>query len=79
MFEQSQVLLRRAEEHCHLVERHAAAGFVEDTAHDLDRFTSFTRRRKHHDVTRALAYCRALGLENVPTQTGQIGSWKYEV
>ena len=79
MLEQSEVLLRRTEEHRHLVERHAAAGLVQDAAHDLDRFPPFARRRKHHDVARALPDRRTLALEHVPTQTGQIGSWKYEV
>jgi hypothetical protein len=79
VLEQSEVLLRRAEEHRHLVERHTAARLVEDPAHDLDRFTPFARRRKHHHVARALPRRVTLGLEDVLTQTGQIGSGRYEV
>ena len=72
VLQQTEVLLRRAEEHRHLVERHAAAGLVENPAHDLDGFASFARRREHHDVAGALTYSRPLGLEDVLTQTVQI-------
>ena len=72
VLEQPEVLLRRAQEHGHLVERHAAAGFVQHAPHDLDRFAPFARRREQHDVAGPLALGWTLGLKHVAAQTRQI-------
>ena len=54
MLEQAEVLLRRAQEDGHLVERHAACGLVEHAPDDLHRLASFAWRRKQPDVAGAL-------------------------
>ena len=72
VLEQAEVLLRRAQKHGHLVERHAALRFVEHAPDDLHRLASFARRGEQHDVAGALTLGRALDLEHVPAQTIQI-------
>ena len=50
VLQQADVPLRRAHEHGHLVERHAAARFLDDAAGDLDRFTAFAWSREEAHV-----------------------------
>ena len=73
VLEQPEILLRRAEEHGHLVERHAGGGFVKHTPDDLHRLASLAGRRKQDDVARALALSGTLGLEHITPQAGQVG------
>ncbi len=72
MLEQPEILLRAAEEDGHLVEPHAALGFVEHSTDDLNGFTSFTRRRKHADVAGPLSQARLLCAEHETPQVRQI-------
>ncbi len=53
MFQQSQVLLRRADQHGHLVEGHAALRVGKDAPRDLDRFARLSGRGEYvHAVLR---------------------------
>ncbi len=60
MLEQAEVLLRRPEKHRHLVERHAALGFVQSPPHDLHGLASFARRGEQHDVAGAFTLDRTI-------------------
>ena len=73
MLEQAEVLLRRPQEDGHLVERHAARGFVERAPDDLHGFASLARRREQADVARARPRRRAIGREDEAAQVRQIG------
>ncbi len=53
MLQQAEVLLRRPKEDGHLVERHAARGFVEHAPDDFDGLASLARRREQADIARA--------------------------
>ena len=44
MFEQADVLLRRAEQHGHLVEANASRGFSQDASRKLDTLACFAWR-----------------------------------
>ena len=48
VFEHAEIGLRRAQQDRHLIERHAARGFLQQASGDLDRLAAFTRRREQH-------------------------------
>ena len=48
VLEHAEIGLRRAQQHRHLIERHAALGFLQQAARNLDRFAAFARRREQH-------------------------------
>ena len=50
VLEQAEVVLRRAQQHRHLVEADTLRCLVEHAANDLDGFAAFARRRKQADV-----------------------------
>ena len=64
MFEHTEIGLRRAKQDRHLIERHAALGFLQQAAGDLDRFAPFARRRKQDNGVVVLACGRRLVGEN---------------
>ena len=64
MFDESQVLLRRAQQDGHLVERHARSGFVEDTSHHLGHLARFSGRREEPHVAGRRALGGPLGAED---------------
>ena len=66
------VPLRRADEHRHLVERHAAASLLQDPARDLDRFASFAWRGEELDVAARLAFRRLRRGEQIAPQRDEI-------
>src|SRR5215475_7086425 len=73
MFEQTEIVPGRAQEHGHLVETDAALGLVEHAADDFNRLAALARRRKQHDVAGALALRRTFDREHVPPQVREIG------
>ena len=55
VFQQSNVLLRRAQHDGHAIERHAAARLAQDPARDFDRLAPFAWRRKQLDFVERIA------------------------
>ena len=54
VFEHAEIGLRRAQQDRHLIERHAARGFLHQASRDLDRLSAFAgRREQHHGIVRA--------------------------
>jgi hypothetical protein len=72
MLEQPEVLLRRPEEHRHLIERHTSRCLVQDPSRDLHGFTPFAGRGKETHVASTLASFRTPGREHEPAQVPQI-------
>jgi hypothetical protein len=60
MLQHASILLRRANDDCHLVEADTAIGFFQDPARDLDAFAAFAGRRKPDQLTRARSLGRRL-------------------
>jgi len=58
VLEEPYVLLRRAEEHRHLVERHAASRLVEDAPDDLDCFAALAGRGEQRHIARSPPFRR---------------------
>ncbi len=79
MLQEADVLLRRAQEDRHLIEAHPTSGFIEDTAHDLDSFASFARRREQADVARSLPGGRTIDREDVAAQVRKIGGLRCRI
>jgi hypothetical protein len=73
VFEQAEVLVRRAKTHRHLIERNAGRGFVKRASRDLERFARFTWRRKQTNVTGGLRLGRRIEHEDAAPQPSQIG------
>ena len=71
VLEQPEIGLRRAQQHGHLVEGHAARRRLHDTADNLDRLPSFAwRREQMHGVVEA-AFRRRVGGEQPLAQSVQ--------
>ena len=74
VLEQAEILARRAQEHRHLVELHAAARLVENAPRDLDALASLAWRREEPDVAARLALGRLARGEERATQRRQVRS-----
>ncbi len=73
VLEQPDVTLGRAHEGGHLVERHAASGFLHDPPGDLHALAAFTRRREEPHVARRLTLGGLFPREQVPAQRDEVG------
>jgi len=72
VLEKTQVLLRRAEKHRHLVERHAGGRLVQDPPHDFERFAPFARRGQQLHVAGLLSLRRRGAREHVAPKMRQV-------
>ena len=72
MLEQAEVVTRRSKKHGHLIEWHAASGFVEHAADDLDRLAPFAGRREQAHIAARLALRRPLDREDMTPQVRKI-------
>ena len=79
VLEQPEIVLRRAQHDRHVVERHAARGFVEDAAGDLERLAPFARRGEEAHVAGLRAHRGRLGGEDVAAQAGQVRTFRRRV
>ena len=74
VLEQAVVVLRRADEDGHLVERHARARFAQNTAGDLDALASLARRREELERAIQLARLRSLVRKETGAQVIEVGA-----
>src|SRR5262245_54234679 len=72
VLEESGVLLRRAQQHRHLVESDSARGFLQDPARDLHALTRLPRRREPHELAGAIANRGRLLREQIFVQTREV-------
>ena len=73
VLDEAEVLARRAQEHGHLVEAHAAARLVEHVARDLDGLAALAGGGEEDDVVAALVRGRFLGGEEEAAEASQVG------
>jgi hypothetical protein len=68
VLQEAQILTRRAQQHGHLVEAHAAARLVEQVPRDFHGLAPFARCRKEDDLGATRREWRLSGFEQVPAK-----------
>jgi len=74
VFEETDVLLRRANDDCDFVKPDATLCFFQDASRDLDTFAALAGRGKPFQLTRPLPLRRSFRGENITLELSQIAA-----